>query len=311
MAEHSTDMAEHSTDMAEHPMDMATVMSRYAVCIHQCHRGGCRNSAGSKIWSRYGNPLRKHAASKVMHPRCDAECPGYVVLGRKLGIYSYQTILTVDQVDTMVDDDDGDEEMSSDGSDGSDDNENDVDDMDVDDGDISTTFSADTVARLSSASIPVSREPSQGSDNQAAIDINTEVSQFDAPKAQHALDDSITPYRLIYVPDPTRYGTRESAPSDLAFMKTTIPAIEWKNIKHLDRSVFLVRHNKSSGEVTVYMQEWVRDHYIAFARINKFAIVMSCGSPLAEYLQKNAHKTVLRGICQLERFPRRLNRRKL
>jgi hypothetical protein len=91
-----------------------------------------------------------------MHPRCDAECPGYVVLGRKLGIYSYQTILTVDQMDTMVDDDDGDEEMSSDGSDGSDDNENDVDDMDVDDGDISTTFSADTVARLSSASIPVS-----------------------------------------------------------------------------------------------------------------------------------------------------------
>lgn len=298
----------------------------YAVCIHECRRRQCRNSAGSKIWTRHGNPLRKHAASRKLHPRCDAECPGYVALGIKSGIYTYQVTLTVEQLEAMVDDTEDDAEMSVDGSDDdddngddsddngddSDDNGDDVDGMNVDDGDISTPFFADPVARLSSASVPVSREPSQGSDNHTAIDLNTEISQFEARAAQLALDDPIKPYRLIYVPDPTRYGTRESAPSDLAFMKTTISEIEWKNIKHLDRSVFLLRHKKSNGEVTVYMQEWVHDHYSnVFAQINMFMIVVSCDSPLADCLQKNAHETVLCGICQLGRFPRCSGRQKL
>jgi len=292
---------------------MANEISGFAICIHNCDNRWCRNSAGSIIWSRYGNPLRKHATSIWLHPNCDPECPGYTALKRKRGEYVYHRILTVGQVEEMQGNSEDDAEMTVDGDrDGSDNHGDNIDDMDVDRNDPPTTLFADPVSRLSAIPIAANRNPSQGSDNNPTIDLNTEISQFETPITQAALGNPTEPYRLIYVPDPTRYGTRETAPSDLAFIKTTISIIEWRKIKHLNQSVFLLRHKKSTGEVTVYMQEWVRDHYSnMFAQINTFMVVVSCDSPLTDYLQKNMHKTILCGICQLGRLPRRYGQQRL
>jgi hypothetical protein len=211
--------------------------------------------------------------------------------------------------DTMaIDNDDGDDHDDPRNDDKNDDDNDDGNndyDMNVDDYDPQTTFLARQVPHLVSTSIPVSREPSQGSDNQNTVDLNTEITQFEGSTQQRTSIDQSKTYRLIYVPDPTRYGTRESVPSDLAFIKTTITTVEWERIKHLERSVFFLRHVKSTGEVAVYMQEWVRDyHSNTFSQVDESVIAVPRGSPLAHSLQNNREKIVLRRIRQLGRFPR-------
>lgn len=49
-------------------------MRGYEACIHTC---GCKNQVGLHVWRREGAGCVRHAKSRVMHPRCTRECPGY------------------------------------------------------------------------------------------------------------------------------------------------------------------------------------------------------------------------------------------
>src|SRR5450432_276576 len=101
---------------------MATTTYGYAVCIHECVQDGCQSSDRSKFWTRYGNPLRKHATSPIRHPNCYRKCPGYAALGQTKGKYVYHVTVTTREMEGAIRRDDaGDNDtMAVDNDDGND-----------------------------------------------------------------------------------------------------------------------------------------------------------------------------------------------
>jgi hypothetical protein len=71
----------------------------HSMCIHQCVEGGCRDSSGSRFWTRYGNPLCKHAVSNGRHPNCNDTCQGFLSLGVRNGTYKFQIPVTKEEIE--------------------------------------------------------------------------------------------------------------------------------------------------------------------------------------------------------------------
>ena len=259
----------------------------YAYCIHRCVEGGCLNNSKQKLWSRNGNPLRRHAVNSRRHPKCNTSCPGHQILGRSTGKYQYQVIATSEQVAEAFKSSLGDNiEVGSDGDneDGGDNDYEDgvgdgVDDIyDVgnikDNIDTLTENYTKTVDKLLPSDPPPRRSSSiialelvprevsppnlQEPDKPNIVDLNDDGKPTAYTTKQ---SDAKKTFVVIYVPDPTRcHSTATSASVDLAFIRTTINIEQWKSIKHLEGTVFEIKTRTPSpnNSVSVYMQEWVR-----------------------------------------------------
>jgi hypothetical protein len=208
--------------------------SGFAICIHTCVPGGCKNKAGQILWNREGSPLRKHAANRGKHQQCGEACPGYNSLGKTHGTFPFTRV-----TDMEVDDDVN---------------------MDVDAP--HPSGSVHPQPSIQQAPIPpYLRESSLVSvDSQTTIDLNYNVeSTTPWARAITTKGDHRT-FKILYVPDPTRTCTVSRAESDLAFLKTAISEREYNILKHLEGSIHLVSCRQTGHENTryvVHMQEWV------------------------------------------------------
>lgn len=205
-----------------HPM--ATAHRRttgFAICIHTCVGGGCKNHAKSVFWVKEGSPLRKHAVNVKKHPHCTHTCPGHSILGKEGGSFVFSTNANPDE-EVIVS---GEETRS---------------------------------ATPGSNSSPASGtpEPTPYSANPSFIDLDDPqvgiaFLQPRRPAAKHRQ------FKIIYIPDPTRIMSRSRAESDLSFLKTTISAHEYDCVKHLEGAVHFVSMRRQLSTVAVFMQEWV------------------------------------------------------
>jgi hypothetical protein len=196
----------------------------YAICIHTCVEGGCKNRTRSTIWTKHGNPLRKHASYAAKHPRCTSSCPGYQSLNQTRGTYPFSRPITKDDCQRHLAGFDNANIVSS------------------------------NIPSSSSSSMERNiRSDSPYSHQSSIINLNNKEELGDP----HAPTHSAKPcFKIIYIPDPTRVATPIHAQADLAFLKTSITSLEYQSMKHLLGSIHVSGHAQNDKRV-VYMQEWV------------------------------------------------------
>jgi hypothetical protein len=202
--------------------------SGYAVCIHTCVQGGCKNMTRSNLWAKRGNPLRRHATNAYKHPHCTTSCPGYQSLNQTHGSFPYSRPVTKDDFKQHL--------MAFDN--------------------INNNVTSNIPSSSSSSTSHGIHSNSPYSHQSSIIDLgNNEEANF---HHAHVLTHSTKKphFKILYIPDPTRVATPILAQADLAFLKTTITAPEYQSMKHLLGSIHHGGRTRS-GEEVVYMQEWV------------------------------------------------------
>jgi hypothetical protein len=225
----------------------------FAICIHTCVTGGCANFSGSILWTRNGNPLRRHASSSVKHPDCNSICPGHSIIGLKQGKFVFSRAPTEEELSMVTDDDDPSEDDPSED-----------DEMNID----SPPLASNPPTLNIEIPIPVNIRQSKSASPAVAstVDLNADV----VHETHYGATLDIKTFNIIYVPDPTRASSLSRADNDLAFIKTEISDDEYKALKHLEGVIHLVNRRKTGlleRRCIVQMQEWVSRNYVIHYKI--------------------------------------------
>jgi hypothetical protein len=231
------------------------LITAYARCIHTCVPDGCLDRSGNTLWTRNGNPLRRHATNKRLHGDCAPPCRGNHCLGLTGGKYEYSIIATPKEVKQAFGPDHDNNTKGNDPmdvEDGVDDGES----MRIDGADDGESMKIDGVV---SSTIQATRDSSPSgadkSDDKDAVYSNEESDLIPHQPTERQTEFI---YRVVYVPDPTHRKSLEEVPFELCFLDTRIHQNEWDAVKHLKDSVHLISGpSRSKRMVRVYMDEWV------------------------------------------------------
>jgi len=223
---------------------MCPITPGFLVCIHNCVKEGCPNAAGSILWARNGNSLRKHAINVNRHPMCTMACPGNGSLS-----------LTSGRIPCSREPTDHEYHMALQNSECS-------DDMDIDAPIMEPSiFYCPTPYEEITRNQQITRDNTPHASISSTVDLDDEIleggdfEQFNAPPLPN---DPC--FKIVYVPDPTRTTTPALASADLAFLKTTITPQEYTSMKHLTGSIHYIGRSgpgQEAAKYVVYMQEWV------------------------------------------------------